>query len=208
MLSMIRHLEAVAYDGSVACLHYARREVIGGNELALLAHQRRALRLAVVLTGNSEENSNGRLRLSPAQLDAFAPEWADCDAFVCGPSGLIATVTLIWQKGGAADRLRVEYFAPIATSTADGSAGAACRLVFAKSRLETDGRGGVSLLDQAEAAGLRPSSGCRIGICRTCTCRKVSGTVRNQRTGEVSSQDNELIQLCINSPLSDVTLDL
>ncbi len=208
VLSMIRHLEAIAYEGSVACLHYARREVICGHELVLLAHQYPALRLAVVRTGNSVENKNRGLRLSPAQLDAFAPEWADCDAFVCGPSGLIAAATSIWQKGGATDRLRVEHFAPVATSIAHGSAGAAGRLVFAKSRLETAGRGGVSLLDQAEAAGLRPSSGCRMGICRTCTCRKISGTVRNQRTGEVSSQDNELIQLCINSPLSDVTLDL
>ena len=208
ILSMIRHLEAVAYDGSVACLHYARREVIGGDDLALLADQRRARRLAVVRTGNSDENSNGRLRLSPAQLDAFAPEWADYDAFVCGPSGLIAAATSIWQRGGATDRLRVEHSPPVATSIADDSADAVCRLMFAKSRLETDGRVGVSLLEQAEAAGLRPSTGCRMGICRTCTCRKVSGTVRNQRTGEVSSQDNELIQLCVNSPISNVTLDL
>jgi len=208
ILSMIRHLEAVAYDGAIACLHYARREVIGGGELAMFAHRCPALRLAVVGTGNAEENKNGRLRLSLAQLDAFAPEWADSDTFVCGPSGLIAAAMSIWQKGGETDRLRVEHFAPMATSVAVGSPGAACRLVFAKSRLETDGRGGVSLLDQAEAAGLRPSTGCRMGICRTCTCRKVSGTVRNQRTGEVSSQDNELIQLCVNSPMSDVTLDL
>ena len=61
-----------------------------------------------------------------------------------------------------------------------------------------------SLLGEAEAAGLRPATGCRIGICKTCQCTKRSGTGENLRTGEISSEPDELIQLCISvarSPL-------
>ncbi len=37
---------------------------------------------------------------------------------------------------------------------------------------------GVSLLDQAEAAGLQPEFGCRMGICFSCTAVKRSGRTR------------------------------
>ena len=55
-----------------------------------------------------------------------------------------------------------------------------------------------SLLSEAEAAGLRPAHGCRIGICKTCQCSKRSGTVENLRTGEISSEPDQLIQLCVS----------
>jgi stearoyl-CoA 9-desaturase NADPH oxidoreductase len=78
---------------------------------------------------------------------------------------------------------------------------------FARSGVEADGTG-APLLDQAEAAGLTPQSGCRMGICHTCTCRKLEGAVRDVRTGEVSTAPDELIQICVNAPVGDVTLDI
>jgi stearoyl-CoA 9-desaturase NADPH oxidoreductase len=65
-----------------------------------------------------------------------------------------------------------------------------------------------SLLEQAEAAGLTPDFGCRMGICHTCTCRKTAGTVRNALTGELSDGEDEDIQLCISVPAGDVALEL
>ena len=67
---------------------------------------------------------------------------------------------------------------------------------------------GRSLLEQAEQAGLSPQFGCRMGICHTCTCRKTAGSVRNLVTGEVSSADDEDIQICVSVPVGDVELDL
>jgi stearoyl-CoA 9-desaturase NADPH oxidoreductase len=83
-----------------------------------------------------------------------------------------------------------------------------CRLVFASSGRTVDGHARSSLLDQAERAGLQPAHGCRMGICHTCKCKKLSGVVRNQLTGAISSEPGEEIQLCISTPQSDVTLDL
>ena len=68
--------------------------------------------------------------------------------------------------------------------------------------------GSAPLLIQAEQNGLAPKHGCRIGICRSCQCTKVSGTVQNLHTGELSSSPNELIRLCISVARSDVMLDL
>ena len=67
---------------------------------------------------------------------------------------------------------------------------------------------GRPLLNQAEDAGLNPESGCRMGICFSCTRRKTSGVVRNVVTGALSSPDAEDVQICVSAPVGDVTLDL
>jgi ferredoxin len=66
---------------------------------------------------------------------------------------------------------------------------------------------GTTLLEQAESAGLTPESGCRMGICHACTCRKTAGEVRDIRTGEITSGEED-IQICISVPVGTVTLDI
>ncbi len=67
---------------------------------------------------------------------------------------------------------------------------------------------GRPLLEQAEAAGLTPESGCRMGICHSCTRRKTSGAVRNLITGAVSSAEEEDVQICVSVPVGDVDIAL
>jgi hypothetical protein len=45
-----------------------------------------------------------------------------------------------------------------------------------------------------------------MGICRTCTCHKKSGAVRNLITGAVSTADEEDVQICVSAPVGDVEL--
>jgi hypothetical protein len=47
-----------------------------------------------------------------------------------------------------------------------------------------------------------------MGICHTCTCRKLSGHVRNVHSGELSSPEEQDIQICVSVPAGDVELDL
>jgi hypothetical protein len=47
-----------------------------------------------------------------------------------------------------------------------------------------------------------------MGICHTCTCRKRAGAVRNLATGEVSSDEDEDVQICVSAPVGDVVVDL
>jgi ferredoxin len=65
-----------------------------------------------------------------------------------------------------------------------------------------------SLLEELEAAGLRPRHGCRAGICRQCTCLKSSGTVEELRTGRLGDEDGEPIQLCAVRAAGDLVLAL
>lgn len=76
---------------------------------------------------------------------------------------------------------------------------------FARSAVEAAPEG--SLLETAEAAGLTPRNRCRRGICGTCTTPKVSGTTRDLRTGETSSEPGP-IRICVSVACDPVTLDL
>ena len=64
------------------------------------------------------------------------------------------------------------------------------------------------LLALAEAAGLNPRYGCRMGICHQCSCRKTGGTVLNRLTGQPSGPGEETVQLCVSVPAGPVTLEL
>ncbi len=212
ILSMARHLAAIGHRGDVAWMHFVPHEPMFGDELEKLANDLN-LRLAIVPTRGDGAEAAEPVRFSRARLEAFEPAWAEGQAFVCGPEGLSRTAMDLWSTRSASDRLSGEQFHFSGRSirpaaAAEPANSASYRLTFAKSRVECEGSGGVTLLEQAESAGVRPTHGCRMGICHTCTCRKVSGTVRNELTGEASSASEEEIRICISTPLSNVTLDL
>jgi hypothetical protein len=47
-----------------------------------------------------------------------------------------------------------------------------------------------------------------MGICNTCRCRKRTGTVEDLLTGQVSSEPDQDIRLCVSIARSDLALDL
>jgi ferredoxin len=67
---------------------------------------------------------------------------------------------------------------------------------------------GASLLEQAEALGLAPEFGCRMGICFSCVTTKTEGTVRNVLTGEESALPDEEIRVCVSAPVGNCTVNL
>lgn len=64
------------------------------------------------------------------------------------------------------------------------------------------------LLTQFEAKKLPVQRGCGIGICHQCQCIKKTGVVRNLKTGELSDNGEQLIQLCVSQAVSDLELQL
>ncbi|MGH2855505.1 MAG: 2Fe-2S iron-sulfur cluster-binding protein [Solirubrobacteraceae bacterium] len=108
------------------------------------------------------------------------------------------------SAGSSGGRTSQSLLAPTVSSSGDGTGGSV-GFVRSGKRARNDGR---SLLEQAERAGLQPQFGCRMGICRICTTRKLSGSVRNVLSGEVSDAGDENIQLCVSVPVGDVELAL
>jgi ferredoxin-NADP reductase len=205
VISMLRTLCDERYAGAVTFLHYAqtRDRVPYRRELSEIARLHPNVQVALSCTREAGGTLTGHL--SREHLRAVAPGPARAPAYVCGPPGLIEAARRIWAEDGIEQLLHIESFLPpslaLPSDRAEGS------VSFARAR-ELVPNSGRSLLEQAEHAGLSPRFGCRMGICHTCTCRKTVGRVRNLVSGEVSSADEENIQICVSVPVGDVELDL
>lgn len=198
VLSMLRTLTDEDYPGQITFLHYANTEadVPYRKELRALAkHPNVRMVLAYTTT-------DGLFRKE--QLSAAEPRFAQAQTYLCGPPGLMRGVREVFEAEGLSERLHTEDFTPVAP-TVDGSAEG--QVNFRRSNL-SQANSGRTLLEQAEIAGLNPAHGCRMGICFSCTQVKKSGYVRDIRTGDVSAEEDEQIQLCISVPVGDVAIDL
>ncbi|MCV7027677.1 ferredoxin reductase [Mycobacterium sherrisii] len=186
-----RHLQS--QGGEIAFIHYARTpaEACYRDEL----HAMPGVRVLHGYTRSGRGDLDGRF--GPTHLDAAMP--SPDAVFVCGPNTLIEAVREHCQN------VYAESFVPPALTAPANSSGG--RITFAGSGIDVvdDGR---SLLEQAESAGLTPENGCRMGICHTCTRRKVGGTVRSLTSGAVSTAPDEDIQICVSVPVGDVDLSL
>jgi ferredoxin-NADP reductase len=206
VLSMLRTLVDEGHDGEITFLHFARTEAdwLYEPEVRALAARHPSLLVAYRTTRGAEPR-----RLDASELRALigdAKDAGDTTAAVCGPPGLVDAASALWTElGGDAGRLLTETFTPPRLLVTGDAATGTLRFVRSD-RSAPIGEG--TLLEQAEAAGLSPAFGCRMGICHTCTCRKAAGAVRNLRTGAVSDEENEDIQLCISAPAGDVALEL
>jgi stearoyl-CoA 9-desaturase NADPH oxidoreductase len=210
VMSMLRTLCDEGHDRPVTFLHYARSrgDLIFGDELEALAAVHPNVTLVTVFTRSAPgPHSRGLAgHFDRTHLGVAAAGHAQAEVYVCGPEGLIDAVRHARAAEGVVGRLHVERFqAPAAPSTP--SEGATGRIRFGGSAVTVD-NDGRTLLEQAEAAGLRPEHGCRMGICHTCTRRLESGRVRDVRTGETCAEPGADIQLCVNAPAGDVTIDL
>ena len=196
VMSMLRDLDARDAIGDVVFVHYARsrNDVVFARELDEIATRNPSLRL-IVRTGFFEET----------ELESSVPDFAERATFLCGPPGLMERVERLWAHCGIADRLQRERF--VTVMPAAPAEGVAAQITLARSGREIAAESSAPLLDELERAGERPAFGCRMGICRTCKCRKQSGVVQNLLTGEISTAPDEDIQLCISLARSDVTLD-
>jgi stearoyl-CoA 9-desaturase NADPH oxidoreductase len=201
VMSMLRTLCDEGHEGEVVFVHYARRAAdwLYRSEVEALASRHPGIRVAYVAT------REGGSHIDEAFLSALlgGHEPSSAHAAVCGPVSLIDAVREIWRD--APSKVLAETFTPPSLSLVGGDASGTLRFVRSD-RAVPVGMG--SLLEQAEAAGLSPDFGCRMGICHTCTCRKSAGAVRNVLTGEVSDEEDEDIQLCISVPAGDVALEI
>ena len=207
LMAMLRDLLARGIDSDVVFAHYAHThgDLIFAGELTDLGERHPNLHVHFGVTGTSALPGELSGRLSGPHLDRIAPDAAERCTLACGPGGLLDTANALWRERGYAELPRGEAFTPGVVTATDSSEIA---LRFARSFKDVRGKSGVPLLVQAEGAGLRPRSGCRMGICHSCTCRKQSGAVKNLLTGEIGAEPDEDIRLCISVPISDVTLDL
>jgi ferredoxin-NADP reductase len=192
VLSMLRTLLHGGHCGPIDFIHYARTctDHLYRGELEALVQTHSNLSVHYRAT------REGDAHLGP---DQFGHIGADAHVAVCGPQALIDAAKDLWPHAQAET-----FTAPTLLVSGEQATGT---LRFVSSGTSAAIASG-SLLEQAEAAGLNPEFGCRMGICQTCTCRKQAGAIKNLITGEISDEEDVNIQLCISVPAGDVALEL
>lgn len=195
VMSMLRTLRSRRHAGEVVFIHYARSadEACYRTELTEIAD---AMPNVTVLHGYTRDTAgsdlDGRFVAAPTAM-------AEPDAvYACGPPALVDAVREVFPHTESESFVPPEFTITESTGGNVSFTGAGIDVV-------DDGQ---PILNQAENAGLTPESGCRMGICFSCTRRKTSGAVRNVITGAVSSTEEEDVQICVSAPVGDVVIDL
>jgi stearoyl-CoA 9-desaturase NADPH oxidoreductase len=150
-------------------------------------------------------------RFDPQSLTAMIAEneleTSQLQAFVCGPNAF-ADCAKAALSAAHVSQIQLERFggAPAFANTINDETAHEVSFELAKQSFTVPQ--GTALLPALEALGVNPEFGCRIGICKTCQCLKVSGTTQNLSTGELSNAPNEWITLCVNAARTPLTLAL
>ena len=165
------------HPGDVDAAHAARRGLRRRDRVPPLRAQRRGGLLR--RRARRDAGSPGAARLHPRgrrrpdrPLRRRPPGRRDARRrtpyIVCGPPALVDAV-----RAHCPDAKSESFVPPVFSAPAEATGG---RISFTDSGVEAtdDGR---PLLEQAEDAGLTPESGCRMGICHTCTRRKTAVSV-------------------------------
>ena len=139
--------------------------------------------------------------LSVELLESTVADFGQRQSYACGAKGMMQSLNQIYQQLGIANQLKQEYFQVVVDENATVQP-----VVFLRAQQEFAAK--TNLLESAEQAGLKPAHGCRMGICNTCTCTKVSGSTKNLLTGEIDHDSNTQIKLCISQAVSPVVINL
>ncbi|NPC96139.1 flavin reductase family protein [Nocardioides sp. zg-DK7169] len=203
VMSMLRSLQRRTHRGRVTFVHFARSpgHVIFADELAAARASGHGLDVHVL------HRRLGDPALSPVLLERLVPGYRDVPAWACGPAPLLDAVQAAYAEdrtGAPSAPLHLERFRPPVTASPADAAG---EVAFTRSGARAANTG-APLLEQAEALGLAPEHGCRMGICFSCTARKTEGTVRHVISGATSSLPDEDIQICVSAPVGDCVVDL
>ena len=164
-------------------------------------------------------DASGRIRVEALEKLGVR---CDADFYLCGPAGFLRDLReglMAW--GVSDDRVHTEIFGPEKSITPgvvdrsqalphspEGPAGSGPRVSFVRSGLNVCWNPKFSsLLDFAEACDVPVRWACRTGVCHTCECSLISGTVDYQPVPlEPPAQGNVLI--CCSQPKGDVVIDL
>lgn len=198
VLSMLRAGLAEATDVVLVHSDATAADMVAGAEVRAMAA---AGRFRLI-----ERHTSAERRLTPEELGELVDDWADRDAWACGPAGLLDGLSAHYAEHDLADRLHVERFTPPPRPPV-GEGGL---VTFAQSRVEVEAPADQTLLEAGEQAGVLMPSGCRMGICHGCVTPLRSGSVRDVRTGDLrTAPDGEAlsIQTCISVAAGPCHLD-
>ncbi len=184
-------------------LYYSRdtKQVLFQQEFQQLEKEHDGLSISYV-------DSENEGFISADHLQKYCSDYYQRTTFICGPSPMIQQARkVLAELEVEQDKINFEFFGAAPVEIENSEHGVV--LFKASDKTVVSEKDKIStLLEQAEAQGINPVSGCRMGVCHQCICKKKSGVVFNTRTQQYSDTGSEEIQLCISVAQGDVVLDL
>ncbi|MFT8643244.1 hybrid-cluster NAD(P)-dependent oxidoreductase [Gluconacetobacter dulcium] len=222
VMSMARNLIDTRFDVDAVFLHSARspEDLIFARELAWMAEQAPSFRVRSICERDTPQNRwpGAMGRLDAALLAREVPDLSDRHVFVCGPEGYRASVrALVGQAGLDMAHFHEESFdfgvlaaeEPDIPAQIEALDAARHKVSFTRSRREIECGADTFVLSAARAAGMRLPASCAKGMCGTCKCKLVSGTVDMQHDGGIRQReiDQGMILICCARPTSDLVIE-
>ncbi|MDP2713744.1 flavin reductase family protein [Rheinheimera sp.] len=136
----------------------------------------------------------------------------DKQFYLCGPAAFMQQIrTALLSSAVKPAQIQQEQFGlamPLATGHSNDATPLTASFIRAGISTQVTLNPQQSLLQNAEQHGLAPRFGCRMGVCFQCVCDKVSGQVRDLRSGALSGHGAEQIQLCVSQPVTELVIKL
>jgi len=201
MRALVRQMDAAGMPVQLDLVYWAQQRdaLCFTGELADIAARHPGFRLHLALT---RDPTAAAARVGDYDLDALG-DLSAAHVMVCGPCGFVEAARA--RLHGQVATLQSEAFTPPALPDVETGT---VQVELRRSGRTLELPRGTSLLQALEAEGLRPASGCRMGICNTCVCGKASGVTRHTLTGEYAAEPATQVKLCVNSASTDLILEL
>lgn len=210
LYSLIRSALASGHQGKIQLLYWGktRDHFYFGKELAALEKDPR-LSVHYITTLSDADRQNALCgRISEAQVlaltEALLP--SSPHIFMCGGSGFVGTARSIFQALGQRN-VHSECFTPVSDqANTEDAEEAFYRVELTRSRTSLQVSSNTNLLVALENAGIAVESGCRMGICNTCSCPTQEGRSQDISTGLINTGAST--RLCVSRARSNLILDL
>lgn len=221
LMSMTRASIDLGLDLDIVFVHSARTpgDIVFRNELQRLQALSPRLRTCFVCEGVGDEaHWAGPIgRLSLPLLSGQVPDYAEREAFTCGPAGYMNAVRDVLRTGGHDPaRYHQESFdisagvAPEPAAPAAEASSATFTIKLSRSSKTFTMNATDTVLSAARKAGVAIPSSCSQGICGTCKTKVLEGTVDMQHNGGIREREVQkgFRLLCCSRPTSDLVLEL
>jgi ferredoxin-NADP reductase len=223
LMSMARAFHDLGHDVDLHFLHAARTpaDVIFAEELGLMARNMPGFNLGLICEQRGKVSTYAGMlgRINLLRLQSQVPDFAGRAIYCCGPTPFMAAMRdMLLSAGYDMRRYREESF-NFETLSADAAvpAGEAAAEAAAQSfEVRFAKRGDIfrcaadqTILQAAQAVGLRVPYSCAQGICGTCRTVKTSGEVVMNDNGGLRPREirQGWILPCCSKPTSDLVLD-
>ncbi|XDD46135.1 flavin reductase family protein [Leptospira sp. WS39.C2] len=203
--SILKELQAIKYSGKAKLLYFVRSydDIILKSSLESIAKDANWLTIHYIFSEIPKEGFSSGF-LSKEILDQHVSNLKTSSVYVCGPSPM-QTKALSLLEGLP---VKSELFLLPGQNQTNVKKEGTVDVFLTLSHKTIQVKGERSILEELEEQGIYPQSGCRMGICHTCVCKKQTGEVTDLSNGEKSQLGEENIQICVSRAESNLELEL